>query len=113
MIPAFPKPSQVRKKPEAVKVMRDGREVCNLNCTAGREEYFRRRRVAWETQGKICALCGLRLNWKDAVSDHKEPRGMGGGSRDDRQENIQAVHGLCNTQKGSRRLNPLLDDFVL
>lgn len=107
MIPAFPKPSQVRKKPEAVRVFRDGREVCNLLCKEGMDEYIRRKRVAWESQGKICPLCNQKLAWKDSTVDHKLPRGMGGGSRDDRQGNIQAVHGLCNSLKGSRRVDTL------
>jgi 5-methylcytosine-specific restriction endonuclease McrA len=80
---------------------------------AGRDEYERRKRVAWEKQGKTCPLCRIKLAWKDSTVDHIEPRGMGGGSRDDRQQNIQAVHAVCNSLKGSRRINTLLNDFIL
>lgn len=103
MIPAFPKPSQVKKPPVAVKVFRDGREVCNLLCRAGADEYQRRKRVAWEEQGHRCSIGGEPLRWADAVVDHKKPRGMGGGQRDDRQENIGAACPVHNSQKGSRR----------
>jgi hypothetical protein len=61
MIPAFPKPSQVKKPPVAVKVFRDGREVCNLLCRAGADEYQRRKRVAWEEQGHRCSIGGEPL----------------------------------------------------
>ena len=102
-LPMFPKPGQVKKQPEAVKVFRDGREKCNLLCKAGRDEYERRKRKSWEDQKGICAICHLRLNWADTTADHKNIRGMGGGSRDDRQANLAAVHWVCNTQRGSKR----------
>lgn len=98
----FLHPKKKEPKP-AVKVMKDGREICNLLTKAGMDEYLRRKRVAWEEQKHICAICHLRLNWSDTTVDHKLPRGMGGGSRDDRQSNIAAVHGVCNCKKGSRR----------
>jgi hypothetical protein len=107
--PMYPKPGQVKKKPESVRVLKDGREILNMLTKQGRDEYIRRRRVAWESQtevvGKrtihICSICKQELLWKDATSDHKRSRGMGGGTRDDRQENIGAAHFLCNQQKGS------------
>ena len=103
MIPAFPKPSQIKVAPVAVRVFRDGREVCNLLCKAGRDEYQRRKRVAWERQGKTCSICHKALRWADATVDHVRPRGMGAGSRDDRQENVAASHAVCNCAKGSQR----------
>jgi 5-methylcytosine-specific restriction endonuclease McrA len=101
-LPAFPKPSQVKKPPVAVRVFRGGREVCNHLIKAGRDEYERRKRKAWEDQKHICAICHKPLNWADTTADHIKVRGMGGGSRDDRQENLAAVHWTCNTQRGSR-----------
>lgn len=89
----------------------DGREVCDLNQKKGRDEYERRKRVAWEAQKGICPLCEKPLAWKDSTVDHREPRKMGGSERDDRQENIQAAHGVCNTRKGSKR--EALPDEVL
>jgi 5-methylcytosine-specific restriction endonuclease McrA len=103
MTVAFPKPKDIKKVKPAVKVMRDGREKCDLTTKGGRDEYERRKRKAWEDQKHICAICHKPLNWADTTADHKSPRGMGGGSRDDRQENLAAVHWGCNTQKGSRR----------
>lgn len=93
------------KKPPKpmMKVFPDGREVLDLTTKAGSDEYQRRKRVAWEEQGKLCSICHLRLNWADSTVDHKVPRGMGGGKRDDRQPNIAAAHAVCNAKKGSQR----------
>ena len=102
MIPQFPKPCQMKKPKPAVKVFRDGREQCT-DTKPGRDEYQRRKRVAWEEQKGICPLCKLKLPWGESSIDHKLPRGMGAGRRDDRQGNIQAVHWWCNSAKGSKR----------
>lgn len=107
-LPAFPKPSQTRRVPkfldeDGVFRFPDGREVCKLDSKKGMDEYIRRKRLAWEQQKGICPICHLQLFWKDATVDHIKPRKSGGSARDDRQENIAAVHGLCNATKGSRR----------
>jgi len=80
----------------------DGREVCRTT-PAGRVVYYERKRMAWEAQGRRCAICDRPISLRQATVDHKEPRGMGGGRRDDRQENIQAACWGCNGVKGSRR----------
>lgn len=55
-------------------------------------------------QERICALCEKEFTeYQDIVADHVEPRGMGSARRDDHPENIQAVHRLCNQEKGSQR----------
>ena len=102
-LPEFPKPKDIKKTPVAVKIFRDGREQCNLLCKTGAGEYQRRKRVAWEAQGRLCSICHKPLNWADSTVDHIKPRGMGAGSIDDRQENVAAAHALCNSQRGSRR----------
>lgn len=81
----------------------DGREVCQ-ETAAGKREYEDRRTISWTKQKGLCALCGEWLHPIEATTDHIKPRGMGGARRDDRQENIQAVHALCNSAKGSKRL---------
>lgn len=124
-MPMFPKPGQVKQKrkyldDDGVFRYPNGREVCQLTSTKGREEYIRRKRVAWESQTivvnkrtiHVCSICGQELFWKDATVDHKNPRGMGGGSRDDRQQNIGAAHGLCNQQKGSKRFDDDMNDIL-
>lgn len=51
-----------------------------------------------------CSICHEPLtDMNDVVPDHMEPRGMGGAWRDDRAENIGAVHSKCNLEKGSQR----------
>ena len=109
-VPAFPKPKDVKSKrkyldDDGVYRYPDGREVCDLKQKKGMDEYLRRKRVNWEKQNRICPLCGLRLCWKDATVDHKVPRGMGAAHRDDRLDATQSVHSLCNSQKGSRRID--------
>src|SRR5271166_1950859 len=44
------------------------------------------------------------LSFEDFEPDHIKPRGMGGGSRDDRPKNLQPSHRWCNFYKGSKRL---------
>lgn len=114
MIPMFPKPSQVKQKrkylcDDGVFRYPNGREVCDFNSKKGRDEYTRRLKVSWEEQKHICPWCAKPLRWSEATMDHTAPRGMGGGARDDRPENIKAVHGLCNSLKGSRRVPYLVD----
>ena len=48
------------KKPPkpAVKVMKDGREICDQLTKAGRDEYERRKRLMWERQKRRCCLEG-------------------------------------------------------
>lgn len=108
MIPLFPKPSQQKQKrkyldDDGVFRYPDGREVCCLTLKKGADEYQRRKRVAWENQGRRCSIGGEPLRWADAVVDHIEPRGMGGGARRDNQENVAAACALHNSQKGSKR----------
>lgn len=101
---AFPKPCQIKKTPEVEHTFRDGRTKINQNTKAGRDLYQERKRIAWEEQKRLCGICHQPLRWTDSTVDHKNPRGMGAGKIDDRQSNLQAVHGICNTLKGSRRI---------
>lgn len=114
-LPMFPKPGQVKKRQEAIRVMRDGREICNMNCAEGRRIYADRVRQMWERQGRKCGLqispqCKAKkgyLHIKEAQFDHEIPRG--GGRRDDRIQingkNVShAVCGFCNCLRGSRKL---------
>lgn len=94
----------MKKEPVAVRVMKDGREICNHLCKAGRDEYERRKRFAWEQQNHICAICKQHLNWKDTTCDHIKLRKMGASERDDHQENLAAVHWKCNAERGSKRM---------
>ena len=120
---AFPKPKDIKKKPDAVRIMKDGREICRLNIKAGMDEYVRRKRVMWERQDKRCCLEGLvpccpgRLNWGEATFEHSDGRGHGGGHRDDRIEvdgkpQNGVSHPQCNIAKSSVRLSKMLEDIV-
>jgi hypothetical protein len=104
-----------KPKPIPIRVYRNGREVCNLCCKAGADEYQRRKRVMWERQNHMCCLYGFipscpgRLNWGEAMFAHEIPRGLGGGSRDDRIDvggkRLNGVaHASCNSLQGSRRI---------
>lgn len=107
----------VEKFPWGVRY-RDGREKCDLNSKAGRDEYMGRIRKMWERQNRICCLygkieqCPGRLTLREATFEHEDGRGMGGGHRDDRimkdgKPYNGAAHGLCNSLKGSRHIDYL------
>lgn len=113
MIPMFPKPSQIKRKVEAVEVFRDGREVCTKT-ESGRKEYRRRIEAMRLRQNMACCLKGFipqcpgYLHPRDATFEHEG--GRGGGKQDDRIEIDGkwingAAHCICNGLKGSRRIN--------
>ena len=63
-VPAFPKPSQVKRELPHVKVFPDGREVCETRLdhpegAEGRAEYKRRKKAMWKRQKGICCLYGF------------------------------------------------------
>jgi 5-methylcytosine-specific restriction endonuclease McrA len=89
-----------KREPVAVRVLDDGRERINMLTAAGREIYRSRKRIAWLAQGELCAICGRYVSWEECEADHIRPRSL---ERDDRQENIQAVHRRCNFLKGSQQ----------
>lgn len=67
-------------------------------------EMRRRLDIKLKQQKGLCGICGLPItDYREAVPDHIEPRGMGGARRDDHTDNIQATHRLCNLEKGSKR----------
>lgn len=120
-VPAFPKPSQVKRELPHVKVFPDGREVCETRLdrpegAEGRAEYKRRKEAMWERQKGICCLYGFlpecpgKLLLKHATFEHEDGRGAGGSKRDDRIELpdgtwINGVsHLQCNSLKGSRHI---------
>ena len=118
-VPAFPKPSQMRRELPHVKVFPAGREVCQTRLdhpegAEGRAEYKRRKEAMWERQKGICCLYGFlpecpgKLEIKLATFEHED--GRGGGKRDDRISLpdgtwINGVsHLMCNSLKGSRHI---------
>ena len=57
-------------------------------------------------QDRICPICHEDFtDFNDIVPDHQDPKGMGGASRDDHPDNIQATHWRCNEEKGSTRMD--------
>ena len=118
-VPAFPKPSQMRRELPHVKVFPGGREVCQTRLdhpegSEGRAEYKRRKDAMWKRQKGICCLYGFlpscpgKLLLKDCSFDHENKRGAGGSKRDDRISLpdgtwINGVsHLQCNSAKSSR-----------
>jgi hypothetical protein len=88
----------------AVRVYRDGREVC-VNSAAGWKEYKRRVRVMVQRQNHRCCLCGRPLALGNATFEHQRRRGMGAAWRDDRvtkdgEDWNGAAHWCCNSEKG-------------
>jgi len=88
----------------AVRVYRDGREVCQ-DSSAGWREYKRRVEAMLLRQGGRCCLCGRPLSLANATFEHQRRRGMGAAWRDDRivkdGEDWNGVsHWVCNEVKG-------------
>jgi hypothetical protein len=88
----------------AVRVYRDGREVC-VNSAKGWREYKRRVKVMVQRQNFRCCLCGRPLALANATFEHQRRRGMGAAWRDDRIEKDGqpwngAAHWNCNSGKG-------------
>jgi hypothetical protein len=106
---AFPKPKDAPRQVETVITYPDGREECNSDSRAGREEYKRRTDAMRRRQGAKCGICHNPMRRKDMTFEHTDLRGMGGGRRDDRIVDAKgkpmnlAAHGWCNREKGSRR----------
>jgi 5-methylcytosine-specific restriction endonuclease McrA len=98
---ALRRPGEVKKEIEVEHVFRDGRTKINQLCKEGRDLYQQRKRDAWETAKRICPICKKPLAWSDSTVDHIRPRSLG---IDDRPSNIQAVHALCNSKKGSTKI---------
>jgi hypothetical protein len=99
---------------EAVKVYRDGREVCNDASEAGKRDYQTRITLMWLRDNGKCCICHRPVPLEEATFEHADGRGMGGGRRDDRIEYTKpngarvqngVAHGRCNREAGSPRRN--------
>lgn len=56
-------------------------------------------------QNGMCAHCNEPFeDYCDVGPDHIKPKGAGGARADDREPNIRAVHHVCNSEKGSKRI---------
>jgi len=85
-----------------------GRQVCTKGAR-GLREYRSRTEQMWLRQKGICSICFKPMRIEEATYEHSLGRGMGGGHRDDRividgKPFNTAAHGLCNAEKGSRRV---------
>lgn len=101
-----------RKRPElfhytkeAVKIFRDGREVCNTRTVSGQREYKRRIAAMMKRQGGLCCNCQILIVGKPTF-EHEN--GRGAGKQDDRIEvdgkpQNGASHWVCNYERGSKR----------
>ena len=93
MIYPHPKPPKKSKRGP-----RDGRIILTPS------QRTAQRKMLWATREHICAIChGPILEISDMELDHEKPKKMGGGSRDDSDENQQLTHIWCNRIKGSQR----------
>jgi len=97
-----------RKPAPPVVIYPCGREVCSPT-KLGAREYRSRTEQMWARQKGICSICLKPMRIEEATYEHSKGRGMGGGHRDDRisidgKPHNTAAHGLCNAEKGSRRV---------
>lgn len=91
---------------EAIKIMPDGREICDLETMRGRVAYHGRIEQMVIRQEYHCCNCRNPIVMKTATFEHEN--GRGGGKRDDRIEiNGKPVNGAshlkCNSERGSKR----------
>lgn len=105
----FPKPSKLKKQRRpGIIIYSDGREVCDLETTAGRWEYGQRKHLMWMRQQKKCRICTKPLREEEMVFEHQDGKGLGGSHQDDRVEKDGKPYnsvtcGRCNILKGSKR----------
>jgi len=116
---ALRRPGEVKKERPAIKVMKDGREICDLTTKAGADEYHNRKWKMRTRQGDRCCLekvipeCPGFLPKCDTSFEHE--LGRTGGKRDDRIERPNpktgemewingAAHFWCNSRKGSKKI---------
>jgi 5-methylcytosine-specific restriction endonuclease McrA len=88
----IPKPGKVRKP--AVRSLRDGREVCRT-----RAAWDKRRLEVWKRDRERCVFCTISLRLSEAHIDHVKKRGMSGGTRDDRPENLRTLCEQCHRER--------------
>lgn len=55
----------------------------------------------------VCGICGAPVHESEMELDHINPRSGNPESFADSQ-NLQPAHALCNQEKGSRRLTPVI-----
>ena len=81
--------------------MRDGREILHGNA------YTKRCRERWEMDGRRCVLCPRRLpEFSTRLIDHIKKRGLGGGWRDDRIENLRTLCFVCHDREDNQGGKP-------
>lgn len=76
-----------------VRTLPDGRQICN------QAAWRATRPIVWGRDGRRCVRCGRSLLLRDAEIDHVNPRGLGGGKRDDRAANLQTLCHPCHRAK--------------
>jgi hypothetical protein len=96
-------------KTPAVWTYPSGREVCPKTIL-GRREYQSRIALMWTRQKGLCCLCQRPVALCQAVFEHQDGRGHGGGNRDDRIERDGKPYNgaacfRCNAEKGSKRVD--------
>lgn len=95
-----------RAASKPTRITKDGRLILSLRGWQKMKRQMWSKPDPFDGQpGLVCRICFLQiLEYEDFEPDHIVPRGMGGGTRDDRPNNIQPSHRWCNREKGSRRI---------
>lgn len=75
------------------RVTDDGREILTG------KDWTNRKREVWERDGKRCTHCFRRLRILEFDADHINLRGMSGGKRDDRLENLRILCRQCHRDR--------------
>jgi 5-methylcytosine-specific restriction endonuclease McrA len=88
---------------QCFEITKDGRTVIDTSSPKGREMRDALVAAAWDRDAGKCGICGKYVCLLEATWDHIVPRGMGGSTRNNVLDNINAVHPECNGIKGSQR----------
>lgn len=75
----------------AIKVSKDGTRTILTGA-----DYTAHKMKVWESQGRMCATCGLYVPFQKSELDHYAGRGIGGGKRNDTDERNTVKHRWCH-----------------
>jgi 5-methylcytosine-specific restriction endonuclease McrA len=93
-------PMRARRRPSGIRVMPDGREICD-----GAAWRIRTHEIYLRDGGR-CFKCARVFPESMTECDHILKRGMGGGTRDDRPANLRTACTWCHAARHAEENKP-------